>query len=149
MTTKAVHLEIVGRLAEEHCLLSLKRFIAGRGPAAKILSDNGSNFIGTRQELLKVQELLYREKQENSVVNFINNQGFEWVAIPTKAPHFGGLWEAAVKSIKHHISRVIGLQVLNYEDFVTIITQIEDSRPLYSMSNDHRPFTIDAWSLSY
>ena len=61
MIAKAVHLEIVGRLAKEHCILGLKRFIAGRGPPAKILSDNGSNFIGPRDELLKVQELLSRE----------------------------------------------------------------------------------------
>ena len=99
------------------------------------MSDNGSNFIGTRNELLKVQELLNREKQEN----FINNQGIEWVTIPTKAPHFGGLWEATVKSMKRHMRRVIGLQVLNYEELVTIIIQIEavlNSRPLYPMSND-------------
>ena len=139
MTTKAVHLEIVGRLTKEHCILSLKRFIARRGLPAKILSDIGSNFIGTRNELLKVQELLNREKQENSIINFINNQGIEWVTIPTKAPHFGGLWEAAVKSLKRHMRRVIGLQVLNYKELVTIITQIEavlNSRPLYPMSND-------------
>ena len=138
MTTKAVHLEIVGRLTKEHCILALKRFIARRGLPAKILSDNGSNFIGTRNELLKVQELLNREKQENSIINFINNQGIEWVTIPTKAPHFGGLWEAAVKSMKRHMRRVNGLQVLNYEELVTISTQIEavpNSRPLYPMSN--------------
>ena len=85
------------------------------------MSDNGSNFIGTRNELLKVQELLNREKQENSIINFINNQGIEWVTIPTKAPHFGGLWEATVKSMKRHMR----LQVLNYEELVTIIIRIE------------------------
>ena len=47
MITKGVHLEIVGRLTKEHCILSLKRFIASRGLPAKILSDNRSNFIST------------------------------------------------------------------------------------------------------
>ena len=120
MTTKAVHLGTVGRLTKEHCILALKSIIARRGLPAKILSDNGSNFIGTRNELLKVQQMPNREKQENSIINFISNQGIEWVTIPTKAPRFGGLWEAAVKSMKRHMRRVIGLQVLNYEELVTI-----------------------------
>ncbi|GFV38870.1 uncharacterized protein TNCV_2814861 [Trichonephila clavipes] len=56
--------------------------------------------------------------------------------------HFGGLWEAGIKSLKSHLKEVIGNTILTYEEFVTLVTQVEAfliSRPLteiYSNPND-------------
>ena len=58
--------------------------------------------------------------------------------IPPRAPHFGGLWEAAVKSVKKHLSRVSGETRLTYEEMYTVLTQVEgclNSRPLAPLSN--------------
>ncbi|XP_035918524.1 uncharacterized protein LOC118516686 [Anopheles stephensi] len=51
----------------------------------------------------------------------------------------GGLWEAAVKSAKHHLLRTIGTTSITYENMLTLLTQIEsclNSRPLVPMSED-------------
>ena len=56
-----------------------------------------------------------------------------WHTIPARAPHFGGLWEAAVKSAKYHLKRVIGNQLLSFEEMLTITCMVEaclNSRPL-------------------
>lgn len=58
---------------------------------------------------------------------------------PAKSPHSGGIWEAGVKTVKHHLYRVLGNTILSYEQFSTVIYQIEscvNSRPLYPLSND-------------
>ncbi|XP_029154848.1 uncharacterized protein LOC114929767 [Nylanderia fulva] len=55
------------------------------------------------------------------------------------APHFGGLWEAAVKSTKFHLRRVIGETTLTFEELSTLLAQIEaclNSRPLQALSDD-------------
>ncbi len=53
--------------------------------------------------------------------------------IPERSPHFGGIWEAAVKSFKNHLKRIVGNVKLTYEETNTVLTQIEaclNSRPL-------------------
>ncbi|GFX99970.1 integrase catalytic domain-containing protein [Trichonephila clavipes] len=58
---------------------------------------------------------------------------------PTFAPHFGGLWEAGVKSLKYHLKRVIGNSILCHVEFLRLVIQIEavlNSQPICPLSND-------------
>ena len=125
----------------------MKRFVARRGPPEKIFSDNGTNFIGARNNIAKVQSLFSKDTNENSIKNYINSRGMEWITIPSRAPHFGGLWEAANKSMKRHLRRCVGTQILTHDELNTFVFQIEgipNSRPLTAMSadpNDLQPLT--------
>ena len=74
----------------------------------------------------------------------VAQDGVAWTFIPPRAPHFGGLWEAAVKAFKHHLKRVVGEAKLTFEEFTTLSTQIEaclNSRPLSSLSRDPQELT--------
>lgn len=56
--------------------------------------------------------------------------------------NFGGLWELGVKSIKHHLKRVLK-NALTLEEFITIISEIEgilNSCPLSLISNEPQDF---------
>ena len=120
--------------------MALKRFASRRGAPKKIITDNGSNFVGARNDFLRIQALLNKETVEGKqLLRHLTGQGTEWVTIPPRAPHFGGIWEAAVKSMKRHLRRILGLQTLKYEELLTILQQIEailNSRPLFPMSDD-------------
>ena len=62
-----------------------------------------------------------------------------WHFIPPASPHFGGLWEAAVRSMKCHLRRVIGDQILTFAEYSTLLCKIEaclNSRPLIPLSDD-------------
>ena len=136
--TKAVHLELVSNLTKEACIMALKRLSSRRGTPAKIYSDNGLNFIGARNDLIKLKEIL-TGRDDNSLFSYANQKGSEWVTIPSRAPHFGGLWEAAVKAMKRHLRRVVGQQELSNEELLTVLHLIEailNSRPLTPLSND-------------
>uniref|UniRef100_A0A1X7U2K7 Peptidase aspartic putative domain-containing protein n=1 Tax=Amphimedon queenslandica TaxID=400682 RepID=A0A1X7U2K7_AMPQE len=64
------------------------------------------------------------------------NRSIEWRFIPDRAPNFGGLWEAAVKSMKTYLKKVTTNVKLTYEEMSTVITEIEaclNSRPLTSI----------------
>ena len=122
-STKAVHLEAVSDYSTETFIAAFKRFVSRRGPCLKLFSDKGTNFVGADAELRK----MYRKGSEfsNFVAYSLSKDGTEWVFNPPAAPHFGGIWEAAVKSVKHHLKRVIGETKLTFEEFSTILYQID------------------------
>ena len=61
---------------------------------------------------------------EQSVQDFTSAQGINWSFIPPSAPHFGGLWESGVKSVKFHLRRVVGGIILTFEEYYTILTPV-------------------------
>ena len=82
MSTKAVHMELVSSLTKDDCILALQRFIARCGMPAKIFSDNGTNFVGARNDLIKLKVLLDKTDRDNSLIPFVNQRNCEWIIIP-------------------------------------------------------------------
>ncbi|XP_030752295.1 uncharacterized protein LOC115879542 [Sitophilus oryzae] len=77
--------------------------------------------------------------------SYLTDNQIKFHFIPPRSPNFGGLWEAAVKSTKHHLKRVLNQRHLTYEEFYSILTQVEavlNSRPITPLSND--PFDLEA-----
>ncbi|XP_062715823.1 uncharacterized protein LOC134291718 [Aedes albopictus] len=139
LCTKAVHLELVSDLSTDRFLQALRRFVARRGRCERIYSDNGTNFVGARNKLQDLLKLLKNRDHHEAVSKECAKDGIQWHFIPPSAPHFGGLWEAAVRSSKHHLLRVLGETPVSPEDFSTLLTQVEaclNSRPLTPLSDD-------------
>ena len=50
---------------------------------------------------------------------------FQSPFIPPNSPHFGGMWEAGVKSLKYYWKKIVGKILLTFEEFSTLVTQVE------------------------
>lgn len=132
-STSAVHLEIATDYSAEAFTAAYKRFTGRRGICASLYSDCGTNFIGADKALKQRFNIASQELKE--LATLLANSGTTWHFNPPSAPHFSGKSEAAVKSTKFHLLRVIGDSVLIYKELSTLLTQIEtvlNSRPLSS-----------------
>lgn len=138
MATKAVHLELVSDLTSSAFLAALHRMAARRGTPRHIYSDNGTNFVGANRLLQEEYECLQQIFSENFYKEITELQ-VEWHFNAPSCPHAGGLWERAVRSLKHHLKRVIGHQKLTFEEYCTLLAKIEaclNSRPLCALTED-------------
>lgn len=142
--TKAVHLELVCDLSTEAFIAALRRFIARRGLPLEMHSDNATNFQGAKNTLATLYSIFNDSCQRRKIIDECSKRGIKWLFIPPRAPNFGGLWEAAVKTAKTSLSKTLGNARLSYEDYVTVLTQVEanmNTRPLTPLSED--PEEID------
>lgn len=141
---KAIHLELVSAQSTEAFMATLRRFIARRVLPSNIYSDNGTNFVGTANALIHKNKEI-QSFVDDKVIKLLSEDGIQWHFSPPSAPHFGGLFEAGVKSTKHHLSRVLKQTSLTFEEFYTVLCQIEaclNSRPLTPQSTDPNDYTV-------
>ncbi|XP_074041816.1 uncharacterized protein [Leptinotarsa decemlineata] len=154
--TKAIHIEFVSNLSREAFLAAFRRFTARRGACRHLYCDNATNFQGANNELRELYQFILNQVNIEVIANALSKQQTTWHFIPPRSPHFGGLWESSIKSVKNHIKKVIGDTLLTFEEYATILSQIElciNSRPITSLSNDPSdlnpliPFPV--WRLIY
>ena len=130
---KAVHLELVSDLTTAAFLATLRCFIARRGKPMNIRSDHGANIVGAARELKELYGFLCGSDVQRDISGFCMPQNIQRHFIPEHVPHFGGLWEAAVKSFKYHLRRIVWNVHLTFKELATTLAQIEaclNSRPL-------------------
>jgi len=143
LSTSAVHIELVTDYTAEAFIGAFKRFTARRGICSTLFSDCGTNLKGADAELKKL--LSSATAESNHLSQLLAQDGTQWKFIPPAAPHFGGKWEAGVKSVKFHLKRIMGDALLTYEEFSTLLTQIEailNSRPLTSCTDDPEDLNV-------
>jgi hypothetical protein len=131
---KAVHLEVVTELSTEAFLAAFDWFNARRGLPSDIFSDCSTNFIETDKQL----QLLINSPDGQRAVTQARTE-CQWHFNPPSAPHFGGLWEAAVRLTKRLLIRTMGIHIFTYEEFTTLLTLVEavlNSRPIAPISTD-------------
>ena len=133
--SRAIHMETLTSLDTSTVRLALRRFFAIRGTCQSIISDNGTNFIGARNEV-------------NAQINFdalrkeVSSNLMTWNFIPPAASHFAGVWERKVGSVKRVLTAALlqtGSRTLSKEEFDTLIQEtarIVNLTPLFETSSD-------------
>ncbi|GFT94671.1 uncharacterized protein TNCV_1990921 [Trichonephila clavipes] len=125
LATKAVHIEAVGDLTTDSFIAALRRFSAHRGAPRHIYSDNGTNVVGARRKLDEIRKLWLSLPTNEAISYYLSKSSIDWHFIPPSSPHFGGIWESGIRSVRFHLKRVLGETILTFEELTTLLTQIE------------------------
>ena len=136
IATKCIHLKLCSDLSMASLMAALTRFVGMRGLPCTIYTNNKTKFVGVSCERFECYELLNSKDFQKKMSHLSSNKRIRWHFSPARAPHFGGLWEAGVKSMKSILIKTLPPHLLNYEEFSTILTDVEavlKSRPLLSL----------------
>ena len=139
MVTKAIHIEVVSSLSADGFLAALDRFVSLRGHPTDMYSDCGSNFVAAARKLKEWFNWYTSEQTQKEIGEKITVRRITWHFNPPHAPHFGGIWEAGVKSAKSLMIRTVGDVALTFEELATLTAKISavlNSRPISPLSND-------------
>ncbi|XP_055307250.1 uncharacterized protein LOC129571478 [Sitodiplosis mosellana] len=112
----------------------LSRLISLRESVREIFSDNATTFHGASNEM----KLVF-EHWEEVADECLRLKRIRWNFIAPLSPNQGGFWERAVRSAKNHLRRVIGTQILTFEEFATVLASVAacmNSRPLIALDVD-------------
>ena len=123
MVTRAMHLEVCQSMDTQEFVATFRKFCNRRGTPAEIFTDNGSNFVGAANEKKDIRKLIHSSKQ--SLSHLVAEQEVQWHFNPPRAPHFGGLWEAGVKSMKKQLKKLIAPHPLRIDGMQAVLTEVE------------------------
>ena len=121
-------------------LAALSHFVFRRGLPSKIVSYNGTNFVGAARELTDCYKLLHSEDFQNKAAELSTLKPIEWRFSPARAPHFGGLWEAGVRAMKETLRKILPPHLLTFEEMSTVanVVAVLNSRPFLPLDGHHQ-----------
>ena len=135
LQTHCCHLEMATSLETDAFFNTFMQMTARRGWPMKILSDNGLNVVGAEKEIRE----LVGELDHDQVQPMTSNQGVTWHCNPPSAPHFGGVFEAMIKSSKRAIYAILKDADVSDEELQTTfigVKSLMNSRPLTTLSDN-------------
>ena len=102
-----------------------------KGTPKRILTDNATNFTKSAKILLEISK-------NNEVIKEFNLKGITWCFTPSYSPHFGGIFERMIGTLKKELVKLIGSAQVTYHELRNILTEVEgiiNTRPLTKTGN--------------
>ncbi|KAJ7991176.1 hypothetical protein DPEC_G00294530 [Dallia pectoralis] len=120
--------------SSKQAVLAYQRFTSLRGHPRKLWSDPGTNFVGARPALEKLQKFRNRlNKHELEDRGARHGAEWSWKIHPADSPHRNGAAEAAVRVMKRALSNLGGDGVFTWGEFRTFLSMaanLASERPI-------------------
>ena len=118
----AIHFEMLYDLSEDGFLRAFSRFCNTYQVPKVVYSDQGTNFVGGKNELNRLWDLVKEERPE-----------IEFNFSPAHAAHFNGLVERYVAEAKKALNVVLKTNSLSDEELITALSSVQkilNDRPI-------------------
>ena len=119
----------------------LRKFIARRGKLRRILTENGTNFVGAAWVL--------EELNQQQIHDFLLQKNSKWrFNLPT-ANYVDGAWEIMIRSIRRIFAALLKTQILTDELLTTLMRRLKELltlKPSVSVTMDpefDKPLTFN------
>ena len=128
---RAIHVEMLEDLSTDAFINGLRCFIALRGSVRQIKCDQGTNFVGAKNEL----NAALHEVDAERLATFLAEKQCDFVFNAPHASHAGGVWERQIRTVRNVLNTTLSLAPgrLNDTSLRTLLYEaaaIVNSRPL-------------------
>ena len=126
LSSRAIHLETLNSMTTDSFLNALRRFISRRGKVRELRCDQGTNFVGAKNELASA----FKELNTTPLKEYLSSQDCDWIDLNFNTPHashMGGIWERQIRTTRSVLSSLLldhGTQ-LDDESLRTLMTEAE------------------------
>ena len=100
LASRAIHVEAANSLDTSFLLNAYRRFIGRRGPVRHKRSDQGTNFVGCKNEL---REALSEMNQKFIKLKLLK-ESCDWIDFRMNVPHanhMSGVWERQIRTVRN------------------------------------------------
>ena len=142
-SSRAIHIEMLDGMSTDALINGLRCFIAMRGAVRQIKSDQGSNFVGAKNEL---KEAL-KEVDADRLAVFLAEKQCDFCMNAPYSSHVGGVWERQIRTVRSVLRSTLALSSGRLNDaslraFLYEAMAIVNSRPL-TVDNLSDPHSLE------
>ena len=127
-------MENLNSMTTDSFLNALRRFISRRGKVRELRSDQGTNFVGAKNELAAA----LKELNTTSLKEYLSSEDCDWIDFNLNVPlasHMGGIWERQIRTARSVLSSLLLKHSTQVDDEAlrTLMTEAEcivNCRPL-------------------
>ncbi len=131
LASRSVHIEMLEDLSTDAFINALRCFISLRGAVRQLHCDQGTNFVGAKNEF---KEAL-KQCDTKTIESFLAERQCEFIFNAPSASHAGGVWERQIRTVRNVLNATLcqysgrlddsSLRTLFYEAMAIV-----NSRPL-------------------
>ncbi|XP_065115485.1 uncharacterized protein [Paramisgurnus dabryanus] len=141
-SSRAIHIEMLNDMSTDAFINGLRCFIALRGAVREIKCDQGTNFVGAKNELKNA----LKEIDEDRLTVFLAEKQCDFVLNAPHSSHAGGIWERQIRTVRNVLRSTLSLSSDRLDDaslrtFFYEAMAIVNSRPL-SVDNLNDPNSL-------
>ncbi|XP_028323877.1 uncharacterized protein LOC114476498 [Gouania willdenowi] len=141
--SRAIHIELLEDLSTDAFINALRCFISIRGAIRQIQCDQGTNFVGARNEF----KAALNELDTHRLSAYLTERQCDFVMNAPHSSHAGGVWERQIKTVRSVLNTTLTLSNgrLNDASLRTLFYEamaIVNSRPL-AIDNLNNPDSLE------
>ena len=142
--SRGIHVEMLDDMTTDAFINALRCFVSIRGAVRTIRCDQGSNFVGARNELAEAM----KELDEDAISTHLSRNQCDFILNAPHASHTGGIWERQIRTVRDALSSTAAMCPGRLDDsslrtlFYEAMTLV-NNRPL-SMSNAGNSHDLEA-----
>lgn len=141
--SRAIHIELLEDLSTDTFINALRCFIAIRGSIRQIQCDQGTNFVGAKNEF----KTALSELDTQRLSTYLSQKQCDFVLNAPHSSHVGGVWERQIRTVRSVLNTTLSLAHgrLNDASLRTLFYEamaIVNSRPL-TVDNLNNPDSLE------